>query len=225
MPVPMKKSSPGNKPRKVLIIAPHPDDETIGCGGALCLHAGRGDELAAVYLTSGELGLKQLSRRKAWQTREQEAGRAARILGISRSFFFRLPDWYVTDHVEEAAGKLGRVLERWKPDLLYLPHALEWHPDHKSALPILQMALRAARLPGPAARAYEVWTPLTEYDQVEDIGAVMARKLRALRAHRSQLTEFDYLRAVSGLNQFRGALAARCDYAEVFQSVDLTPAT
>jgi hypothetical protein len=51
----------------------------------------------------------------------------------------------------------------------------------------------------------------------------MQRKLRALRAHKSQLQEFDYVRAVSGLNQFRGALAARCPFAEVFQSVDLKP--
>jgi len=70
-------------------------------------------------------------------------------------------------------------------------------------------------------RSYEVWTPLAGYDHVENISAVMPRKMRALRAHRSQLKQFDYARAVTGLNQFRGELAARCRYAEVFQSVDL----
>ena len=85
----------------------------------------------------------------------------------------------------------------------------------------MRAALRSARIVGPALRAYEVWTPLREFDQVEDISSVMARKLRALRAHRSQLKEFDYVRAVTGLNQFRGELAARCRYAEVFQSIDL----
>ncbi|HKS36978.1 MAG TPA: hypothetical protein VJW76_07305, partial [Verrucomicrobiae bacterium] len=69
--------------------------------------------------------------------------------------------------------------------------------------------------------AYEVWTPLLDYDHVEDITAVMPRKLRALRAHRSQLKEFDYVRAVSGLNAFRGELSARCRYAEVFQTLDV----
>jgi len=48
---------------KVLIIAPHPDDESIGCGGTLCLHARRGDPMAVVYLTSGELGLKHFAAR------------------------------------------------------------------------------------------------------------------------------------------------------------------
>jgi len=176
--------------------------------------------VALVYLTSGELGLKHLARNKAWLTREQEAKNAAQILGLGRSFFFRLPDWFVGDHHVAAARKLAPLLKRLRPDVIYLPHANEWHPDHKAAAPIVHAALEAAGDSRPALLAYEVWTPLAEFDHVEDISAVMPRKLRALRAHHSQLNEFDYVRAVSGLNQFRGELAARCRYAEVFQSID-----
>jgi LmbE family N-acetylglucosaminyl deacetylase len=203
----------------VLVIAPHPDDESIGCGGALCLHAQRKDRIIAAYLTSGELGLKHLPREKAWRTREREAKRAARILGVANQFFLRLPDWFVGDDVARAAKKLAPILKRIKPDLIYLPHAAEWHPDHKACLPIVRTALLGSGIVTPTLRAYEVWTPLAEYDHVEDITAVMPRKLRALRQHRSQLNEFDYVRAVSGLNQFRGALAAKCRFAEVFQIV------
>jgi LmbE family N-acetylglucosaminyl deacetylase len=67
-----------------------------------------------------------------------------------------------------------------------------------------------------ALRHYEVWTPLAACDHVEDVGATMARKLAAVRCHRSQLATFRYDRAVRGLNAFRGALGARCDYAEGF---------
>ena len=217
----MKKSPSGNKGIQVLTIAPHPDDESIGCGGTLCLHAGRGDSIAVVYLTSGELGLKHLPRNKAWLTREREAEKAARILGIARRFFLRLPDWFVGDNVARATKKLAPLLKRLQPDLIYLPHPEEWHPDHQAALPLVRAALRASRIPKPGLRSYEVWTPLAGYDHVENISAVMPRKMRALRAHRSQLKQFDYARAVTGLNQFRGELAARCRYAEVFQSVDL----
>jgi len=80
----------------VLVIAPHPDDESIGCGGALCLHAGRRDPMAVVYLTSGELGMKHLPRNKAWLTREREAERATQILGVAKCFFLRLPDWFMS---------------------------------------------------------------------------------------------------------------------------------
>jgi LmbE family N-acetylglucosaminyl deacetylase len=205
----------------VLVIAPHPDDESIGCGGSLCLHAQRGDRITGVYLTSGELGLKHLPREDARRTREREAARAAKILGIARLFFLRLADWFVGDAVEKGAAKLRPILKRAKPDLIYFPHEQEWHPDHKATMPMMRAALKGDRTLTPGLRAYEVWTPLSAHDHVEDISAVMPRKLRALRAHRSQLQAFDYVRAVSGLNQFRGALAARCPFAEVFQSVDL----
>lgn len=202
----------------VLVLAPHPDDECIGCGGALCRHADRGDRVAAVFLTSGELGLKHLARDRAWAVREEEARRAGRILGLARLEFLRQPDWMLGEHIAGAGRALRPVLLAERPELIYVPHRREWHPDHQAALPILRAALRGARGWQPMVRTYEVWTPLAEQDHVEDITAVMPRKLRALRAHVSQLAGFDYVRAVRGLNAFRGELAARCRYAEVFQS-------
>jgi N-acetylglucosamine malate deacetylase 1 len=207
-------------PMNVLVIAPHPDDESIGCGGALCKHTAQGDRVAAVFLTSGELGLKHLPREQAWKIREQEAGAAARLIGIADLIFLRGPDWSIGSETKKMAALLRPVLKQENPQLIYLPHPREWHPDHQAALPILRAALKSSGLPAPTLRTYEVWTPLSEYDQVEDITAVMARKTRAIRAHRSQLNEWDYLRAVRGLNEYRGALAARCRYAEVFQDLN-----
>jgi len=205
----------------VLVIAPHPDDESIGCGGALCRHAARGDRVTAVFLTSGELGLKQLPPDKARRTRETEARAAAKILGIRGLEFLRLPDWEAGRHPARAARRLRTVLKKEKPAIIYLPHPAEWHPDHQAALPLLRAAFRGSGLSAPCLYGYEIWTPLAEHDRVEDISREMPRKLRALRAHRSQLGEFDYERAVRGLNQFRGELAARCRYAEVFQTLSL----
>jgi LmbE family N-acetylglucosaminyl deacetylase len=204
----------------ILVVAPHPDDETIGCGGTLCLHAARGDRVVVVFLTSGELGLKHLAREKAWQVRELEAHRAVRHLGIADLEFLRLPDWMVGEHVQKGARLLSPILRREAPQLIYLPHPAEWHPDHQAASPLVRAALKRSRIARPALRAYEVWTPLQEYDHVENISQVMARKLRALRAHRSQLDEFDYERAIRGLNQYRGALAGKYRYAEVFHTLD-----
>jgi LmbE family N-acetylglucosaminyl deacetylase len=204
----------------ILVIAPHPDDETIGCGGTLCLHTARHDRVVVVFLSSGELGLEHLDRKKAWQLREAEAKTAARTLGLAALEFLRLPDWVVAEHVQKGGRLLSPILRRELPQLIYLPHPGEWHPDHQAALPLLRAALERSRIPQPALRAYEVWTPLQQFDHVENISRVMTRKLRALRAHRSQLTEFDYERAMRGLNQYRGALAGKCRYAEVFQSLD-----
>ncbi len=200
----------------VLVIAPHPDDEAIGCGGALCRHAARRDRVVIVFLTSGELGLKHLPRERAWAVREAEAQKAAGILGAAGLEFLRLPDWGVGEHVRAGASRLRPILTREAPQLIYLPHGREWHPDHQAAGPLLRAALRRAAIRAPAWRAYEIWTPLSQYDLVEDISGVMARKVRAIRAHRSQLQEFDYARAMRGLNQYRGAVAGHCAFAEVF---------
>jgi N-acetylglucosamine malate deacetylase 1 len=202
----------------VLVVAPHPDDEAIGCGGVLCLHTARGDRVTAVFLTSGELGLKHLPPDEARRVREAEADAAAEVLGLSGVTFLRRPDWFVGEQVEEVASGLRPVLERERPQLLYVPHAWDDHPDHRAALPVLRAALRSG--PAPVVLTYEVWAPLSDYDRVEDITAVMRRKLQAVRCYNSQLGHFRYDRAVRGLNQYRGALAARCRYAEVFQHQD-----
>ncbi len=210
-----------NKAMNVLVIAPHPDDETIGCGGALCLHAQKGDRVTVIFLTSGELGLKKLAREEAWKIREAEARRAGKILGLKEFHFLRQPDWTLGEHVTATATMLRPFLQHEVPALIYLPHPHELHPDHEAAWPIVRTAFKRSGVPTPKLFAYEIWTPLGRFDRTADISAVMPRKLRALRAHRSQLRKFDYVRAMRGLNQYRGALVAESQYAEVFQTMAL----
>src|SRR5204863_4715234 len=115
----------------VLVLAPHPDDEAIACGGALCLHADKGDRVTVVFLTSGELGLKDLGRDEVRQIREAEARAAAEILGVRDLAFLRCTDSQVGAELSNATALLQPILERERPQLIYLPHAQEWHPDHK----------------------------------------------------------------------------------------------
>lgn len=207
----------------VLVIAPHPDDESIGCGGSICLHADRGDRTVAVFLTSGELGSKDMPREEAWRMREAEAGKAAKVLGLAETIFLRQPDWVLGDHTDRTAQMLAPILEREKPELLYCPHPKEWHPDHQAASLILRIALGLTPTTPAVIRGYEVWTPLSVHDDVEDITAVMKRKLSAIRAHRSQVQQFAYPDAVTGLNRFRGIMTQKGRYAEVFQLLDPKP--
>jgi LmbE family N-acetylglucosaminyl deacetylase len=203
-----------------LVLAPHPDDESLGCGGTLRLHALRGDRVVAVFLTSGELGLKLMPREKARQIREREARAAARILGLAEVIFLRQQDWLMSADVEGAGKALRPILQREAPGVIYIPHRDEWHPDHKAAWPVVRAALKRSKIRRPILRGYEVWTPLAAYDHVENISPVMRCKLQAIRAHKSQAErEFDYVQAVTGLNQYRGALAGKCAYAEVFQTL------
>jgi LmbE family N-acetylglucosaminyl deacetylase len=204
----------------VLVIAPHPDDESIGCGGTIAAHREKGDRVVAVFLTSGELGLKQLPPAEAWRIREGEAAEAANVLGIAEVAFLRLPDWFVGDNMPEACAALRPTLMAEMPKIVYVPHSLEWHPDHKASLLVLAAAYSRLEVETPLIRAYEVWTPLTEYDHVEDISTYIEQKVAAIRCYASQISELHYDRAIEGLNRYRGEMAARRAYAEVFAVPD-----
>jgi LmbE family N-acetylglucosaminyl deacetylase len=207
---------------KVLVVAPHPDDEAIGCGGMICLHRQRGDPVTVVFLTSGERGLKGVAEETVRSIRETEARKAGEILRVNEIHFLRLPDLGVDEHIGRGAEELRAVLEAHEPDLIYVPHAEESHPDHAAAVPLARAA--CAQLPGrsslPELRVYEVWSPMTRYGWVEDISTVMAQKLRAVRCYPSQLQPFRYDRAIRGLNQYRGILGAGSRYAEAFAYID-----
>jgi LmbE family N-acetylglucosaminyl deacetylase len=206
-------------------VAPHPDDEAIGCGGAVYLHRGRGDPVHVVFLTSGERGLADLPREAAWAVREAEAEEAGKVLELGRLDFLRLPDLGLGEHLGPAAERLREILAAFPADLIYLPHPDESHPDHAAALPIVRaaLALFPERPDMPELRGYEVWSPLPRYGWVEDISAVIRQKLRAVHCYRSQLAAFRYDVAVRGLNRYRGALGAASRYAEAFVSLDPRP--
>jgi LmbE family N-acetylglucosaminyl deacetylase len=203
----------------VLVVAPHPDDESIGCGGTVRLHVERGDRVDVVFLTSGELGLEDLAPDAARKVREDEAEQAAAVLGLTRLAFLRHPDWFLGDAADAACTDLVRLVEEWAPDRVLHPHAGDAHPDHAAAARIVEQV--STRVDRPFSRAaFEVWTPMTDFDDVEDISSVIERKRAAVGSYVSQLAKFRYDDAVEGLNRFRGALAGHCEYAEVFQLID-----
>src|SRR5206468_7486110 len=89
----------------------------IGCGGTICRHTSRGDRVVAVFLTSGELGLKRLPREQAWAVRETEARRAARILRIAQTEFCacRIGRWATTSR--RAPGCVWQAYHHLENDL------------------------------------------------------------------------------------------------------------
>ena len=207
---------------KMMVIAPHPDDESIGCGGMICLHQARGNAVVVVFLTSGERGIENLPPEEVRMIREKEAHEATNILGVTRIDFLRLPDLALDENMEAAARRLAPLLEEHHPDLIFLPHPDENHPDHRVALPLVRASFNRvpSLLYSPQLWGYEVWTPMREYGWTEDISRYMKQKLRAIRCYRSQLQTFRYDRGVRGLNQYRGCLAAGSHYAEVFQYLE-----
>ena len=211
----------------VLVAAPHPDDDVIGCGGALILHARAGHAATVVYLTCGEAGGIGPEAGRLAAIREGEARRAARQLGAAELIFLGQPDGYLTAGRDTIAPFVG-IVRRVRPYVLYVPHATDAHPDHRVAHAIAVEAARRAAgpwfpdAPGepwsiPTILCYEIWTPLPAVSLVIDVTAVMPAKLAALRRHRSQLRDIAYDEAVAALNRFRGITTGQGRYCECFQ--------
>jgi LmbE family N-acetylglucosaminyl deacetylase len=198
----------------VLVVCAHPDDEAFGCGGTLRLHALGGDHITAVFLTSGEAGGH--GEENHGERREQEAGRAAAILGIDELEFWREPDGRLRAGAA-LAGRLSTLIDALEPCRVYAPHGRDDHPDHRATARLVRRALApsAAR---PVVRGYEIWSPVERIEEVVDISEVIAEKRRAIRAYRSQCAVMGLDHASVGLARYRGEMHSwpGGPYAEVF---------
>ncbi|MCU1448279.1 MAG: uncharacterized protein JWP02_449 [Acidimicrobiales bacterium] len=203
-------------PVNVLVVAPHPDDEALGCGGAVLVHVAAGDRVSGVFLTSGEQGLATYPVDEARRVREEEARMAAAVLGFSAIEFLRLPDGSLSDDPDAIAGSVKSHLAG--VDLVYVPHPGDDHDDHRAAARAVVEAVAAAGDPVEVL-GYELWTPVAHPDRIVDISEHMDRKLESVRCYSSQLEYWPYDRAVEGLNAYRGALFAGTRYAEAFAEV------
>lgn len=201
---------------RVLVFAPHPDDETIGCGGALALHAAAGDPVRVVVMTDGARGdsTGTIPGETYVRTRQEETLRGCAVLGVSDVVFWAYGDRALS----RARGCVPRILEELRsygPGLVYVPSLLEYHPDHRAACVFFWDALRSFE--GDLRVAfYEVDQPLRPNGLV-DITPVIALKTRALACFSSQLSERRYDELTLGLNRFRSAtLPEGVSHAEGF---------
>ena len=196
----------------VLVVAPHPDDEALGCGGTIRSHVDGGDRVVVAFLTSGEGGLASYPVERARRVREREAQKAAEVLGVTAHVFLRLRDGRLNEDISAAAAALDDIVKTEHPDVVYAPHEGDGHEDHAAAL----AAAATAATPDTELFTYEIWTPLSTFERVEDITDQMPAKLRAVRSYRSQVRYWRYDLAIKGLNAYRGAMVAGTRYAEVF---------
>jgi LmbE family N-acetylglucosaminyl deacetylase len=206
--------------KRILVISPHPDDETLGCGGTLRSHVLNGEVVRVVFLTSGEQGGHGKPPNETVEMREAEAAQAAQILGVDLIEFWRLPDGALSA-TAETVGRLCRWVVSWQPTLIYAPHELEKHADHRAAATIVREVLQTEEVKGSAiqVRLYEVWTPMQEMDDIVDISEHVETKRAAIRAYRSQCEVLAFEDAILGLNRYRGEMHCwPCGaYAEIFR--------
>lgn len=206
--------------RRVLVLAPHMDDETIGCGGAICQHVRAGSRVEVLFLTDGAKGfeaedLRSLSHAARCERRRAESEDAARVLGVSATHYLDLPDGssQVDDH---SLAAMLAVLESVSPDLVYLPFLTDSHHDHRTTVALFLAACRSRpTFDSLLCNCYEVWAPLLP-NHIVDITDDIEQKMAALQCYASQLAMNDYLSSVRGLNAYRAIANRSQGYAEAF---------
>ena len=218
-PVPLLVEPPSGS---VLVLAPHPDDESIGCGGVLALHARRGDPVLIVTLTDGAAGDPDglYDGRDYRELRENETRQALGCLALHDVEFLRLPDGRLAQ-AAELDRAIADVVRRVRPDIVYAPSPWETLADHWAAARALERVLQAGE-GGPAWWAYEIWTPLVA-SHIVDIGSVWEQKRRAILCYQSQLRYVDYLERVEGLARYRTLHAPALARAEAFRLMKARP--
>lgn len=213
--------------QKVLVFAPHPDDDVIGCGGSIVRHVNRGNVADVVYLTSGGSGSLAHTPEELTTIRENEADKAAGFLGVSRTHFLRNADGGLS-YTRENIVRITTLLREFRPDVVYIPHRYDEHRDHRVAHDLAvesclwagsPRAQECGRQPWHVGTilCYEVGTALPEVNYVEDISAVIKTKLAAMAMHESQLVCLQYTEAVEHLNRLRGITTGKGMYCECFQ--------
>src|ERR1035437_3836067 len=189
--------------KRVLVLAPHPDDEVFGCGGALADLLERGARVDVVLVTDGA------ARGRITSARIAESQRALEALGGGIVHEGGIPDRGAGDRLPEIEALLARWLVEAAPDLVFAPSPVETHPDHRAvAVALFRVAARPAS--AAAARALDIATvAFFELSQpfrpnfLVDITRFRAQKERAMDAFVSQAAARDYAGFATGLSAYR----------------------
>ena len=131
---------------KILCISPHPDDETLGCGGTLFRHKAEGDNIYWLIITdiSQEWGWEE----KVVKKRENEIDEVAEKYGISDVFNLRLPTTKIdTLPLSDLIGEISNVHNKVEPGIIYMPFSHDVHTDHQIINKAIQSTLKWFRYP------------------------------------------------------------------------------
>ncbi|HVR98029.1 MAG TPA: PIG-L family deacetylase, partial [Thermoanaerobaculia bacterium] len=194
-----------------LVVAPHYDDEVLGCGGLVAQLAAAGAAVRVLFLTDGGGGVEEIADREAYrQRRREEAGRATAALGVVGCDHLGLPDGALDRHLDAAAEGIRRALLTQRPDLVLVPSPLEVTRDHRAAFAALHRLFAPLRdgspdyvaLHGVRILLYEVNHP-GHPDVLVDVTAQAGAIAAAIASYGSQEERHPYHAAGLGLRRFR----------------------
>lgn len=215
---------------KVLVVAPHPDDEVLGCGGMIAKRAKNGDEVYVCIVTKG---MPPVFNPVLIEQGRREDAEAAGILGVKRTLFL---DYPAAELDKVGLGKLSRhfieIIKNIEPDEVYIPHHGDMHFDHRIVSEAVMVGVRP-KYSHVVRRVYAYETlsetgwniPSTQNEFIptvyENITDTMENKIEAMNIFKSQLEDFPGPRSITSIEalaKYRGSTVG-VEYAEAFSLI------
>lgn len=208
-----------NIKKRVLVVAPHPDDETLGAGGTIAKYSAQGDEVF-VLMVSGHL--PPIYSRDVYEETVDESYSAFSVLGVNRSKFLEIPATMIGDQpLSEFNARVSKVVNDFKPHIVLCPYP-DRHVDHRLVFDSVMVATRPVGVGRDieVVAAYETlsethWNaphiePNFTPNWVVDVSDHIHKKIEALGCYKSQISAFPgprSIEAAESLAKFRGTQA------------------
>jgi LmbE family N-acetylglucosaminyl deacetylase len=214
--------------KRVLVIAVHPDDETLGCGGTILAHQAAGHEVYCVFCTamSSENGFSP----ETIDKRAEEVAAVSALYGFKETFELGLDALRVDEYsFTELVAKLSSVFKSVEPRTVYLPFCYDVHSDHRKLFEAAYSCTKNFRYPSVknvlmmetlSETEFALSKPDTSFvpNSYVDISPYIDKKLEAMNIFESEIGEFPFPRseeAIVALAKYRGSTAG-VKYAESF---------
>ena len=209
---------------KVLVIAVHPDDETLGCGGTLLKHKKNDDEINWLICTDFD------KNHNYYDTRQKEINKVNSLYSFNGVFNLELKTMQVDEYsMSYLISKISKIINEVKPNIIYLPFKGDVHSDHRKIFEASYSCTKSFRYPF-IKKIYMIETlsetefaPSTKEDSFipnvfVDISDFLEIKIKIMKIFESEISEHPFprsIRNIKALATLRGATAG-CEYAESF---------
>lgn len=208
---------------RILVFAPHPDDEILGCGGVMAKHIAHGDDVYVCVVTS--------SRVEKYRAMHQDyARKVGEYIGVEDVYFFDYPTVELsTVNDRDFTGSFNELVQKIQPEIVYIPFYGDMHTDHKKVADAAMVALRPYS--APFVREIYAYETLSEtgwnYPTVdktfipnvfEDISAYVDVKVHAMEMYETKIEKSPHPRSAEGIRtlaKYRGGTVG-VEYAEAF---------
>ena len=209
----------------ILVIAPHADDEVLGCGATMAKEVAKGNNVYVLICTNAHVGAPDLFSEKVISQVRSEAVEAHQFLGVKETLFLDFPAPALDQYPRyKMSNEISSVIKRFAVDVVYIPHRGDCHKDHAIIHDCAMVACRP--LANCSVKSVYTYETLSETEWGEPNGAdffipvkynsftedEFEIKIKAMQFFKSQLYDFPAsrsLEAIEALGKFRGATISK----------------